>query len=418
MTGSDGNGTGSGGTEWDSNNGTISFPSVPYNESDFNCCHCSKCLTASCTIEDYRNINQVKNCRLVRLLDLNLGKASVREKVVSYLNGLLAIGVTGFRVDACKHMWPYDLQQVYTKLHHLRLDVFGSGKKPLIIQEVIDLGGEPVNSSQYTSLGKVTEFKYGKFLGEVFRGKSKLKDLKKLGTSSAGMMASHDALVFIDNHDNQRGHGAGGKVTLTFYDARLYKVAVAFMLAHPYGQPRIMSSYRWEGGPFSNDWKGPPANNNGDINNVPINNNGTCGGGWICEHRWEEISNMVAFHNTVHGTKLENWWDNGNNQIAFSRGNKGFIAINNGDTWMKEHLFTGLPPGGYCDVISGSRSSTGGCTGRIVYVSDCNEATFYIPKDDEHPMIAIHTGKESPNRTLFTLLKSARLFFFHLNFKN
>lgn len=37
---------------------------------------------------------------------------------------------------------------------------------------------------------------------------------------------------------------------------------------------------------------------------------------------------MVAFRNAVRDTRVENWWDNGLNQIAFSRGNKGFIAIN------------------------------------------------------------------------------------------
>ena len=29
------------------------------------------------------------------------------------------------------------------------------------------------------------------------------------------------------------------------------------------------------------------------------------------------------------GTTLNDWWDNGSNQIAFCRGGKGFIAINN-----------------------------------------------------------------------------------------
>lgn len=38
---------------------------------------------------------------------------------------------------------------------------------------------------------------------------------------------------------------------------------------------------------------------------------------------------MVKFRNVVSGTTLNNWVDNGNNQIAFCRGDKGFIAINN-----------------------------------------------------------------------------------------
>jgi alpha-amylase len=40
---------------------------------------------------------------------------------------------------------------------------------------------------------------------------------------------------------------------------------------------------------------------------------------------------MSQFRSTVLGTAVTNWWDNGNNQIAFCRGDKGFIAIN-GDT--------------------------------------------------------------------------------------
>lgn len=35
--------------------------------------------------------------------------------------------------------------------------------------QVIDLGGEPITTGQYTGLGRVTEFKYGAKLGTVFR---------------------------------------------------------------------------------------------------------------------------------------------------------------------------------------------------------------------------------------------------------
>lgn len=61
---------------------------------------------------------------------------------------------------------------------------------------------------------------------------------------------------------------------------------------------------------------------------------------------------MVQFRNLVNGEKIENWWSNGNNQIAFSCGAKGFVAINaEGD--LREQLQTGLLAGIYCDVITG-----------------------------------------------------------------
>lgn len=59
-------------------------------------------------------------------------------------------------------------------------------------------------------------------------------------------MANGNAVVFVDNHDNQRGHGAGGASIVTFWDSRLYKMAVGYMLAHPYGVTRVMSSFRWD----------------------------------------------------------------------------------------------------------------------------------------------------------------------------
>lgn len=41
--------------------------------------------------------------------------------------------------------------------------------------------------------------------------------------------------------------------------------------------------------------------------------------------------NMVHFRNVVSGQPHANWWDNGNNQVAFGRGNRGFIVFNNDD---------------------------------------------------------------------------------------
>lgn len=42
-------------------------------------------------------MSQVKNCRLVGLLDLNQGKDNVRKAILGYLNKLISIGVAGFR---------------------------------------------------------------------------------------------------------------------------------------------------------------------------------------------------------------------------------------------------------------------------------------------------------------------------------
>ncbi|KAG7153990.1 Alpha-amylase 1-like 2 [Homarus americanus] len=84
-------------------------------------------------------------------------------------------------------------------------------------------GGEAVTSQEYVGNGRVTEFRYGKFLGEAFRGHNQLKWLVNFG-EDWGMLDRGNVLVFIDNHDNQRGSGGGGDMILTFRDSKLYKV--------------------------------------------------------------------------------------------------------------------------------------------------------------------------------------------------
>ena len=46
-------------------------------------------------------------------MDLALGKDYPRDMVRSYMQSLLDLGVAGFRVDACKHMWPGDMEPIF-----------------------------------------------------------------------------------------------------------------------------------------------------------------------------------------------------------------------------------------------------------------------------------------------------------------
>jgi len=82
------------------------------------------------------SICQVRNCRLVGLLDLNLSSSYVRGKVMSYLNRLIDLGVAGFRVDAVKHMWAQDLQPIYDNINDLSTDAgFAAHTRPFIFNE-------------------------------------------------------------------------------------------------------------------------------------------------------------------------------------------------------------------------------------------------------------------------------------------
>ncbi|XP_076315335.1 alpha-amylase 1-like isoform X2 [Tachypleus tridentatus] len=366
------------------------YESVPYGPRHFNSRR--KCGTRSGNIENFQDL---RNCRLLTLNDLDQSEEYVRAKMVGYMNHLIELGVAGFRIDAAKHMWPRDLHIIFDRLNNLTTEFFLPSTRPFIYQEVIDTGDDPISAGEYTRLGRVTEFNYGILVGQVLlkqRG-LKLSHLKTFG-QRWGLLPSHHALAFVDNHDNQRGHGSGQQYhVLTFRDGRLYKMGVIFMLAWPYGVTRVMSSYWWDQdireGQDQNDWIGPPHDTAWNINPPEINPDGTCTNGWICEHRWMEISNMVIFRNVVANEPVLNWWDNGNHQIAFSRGSSGFIIINNDSNDLDRTFFTGLPPGIYCDVISG-KITAAGCSGQTVEVNESGMSRIVVSVANDVSVVAIH----------------------------
>ncbi|WP_165722109.1 MULTISPECIES: alpha-amylase family protein [unclassified Pseudoalteromonas] len=332
-----GSGTGTAGNSF----GNKSFPI--YSPQDFH---------ESCTISssDYGNDRyRVQNCELVGLADLDTASNYVQNTIAAYINDLQAIGVKGFRFDASKHVAASDIQSLMAKVN-------GS---PVVFQEVIDQGGEAVGASEYLSTGLVTEFKYSTELGNTFRNGS-LAWLSNFG-EGWGFMPSSSAVVFVDNHDNQRGHGGAGNV-ITFEDGRLYDLANVFMLAYPYGYPKVMSSYDFHG---DTDAGGP---------NVPVHNNGNLecfASNWKCEHRWSYIAGGVDFrNNTADNWAVTNWWDNTNNQISFGRGSSGHMAINKEDSTLSATVQTDMAPGQYCNVLKGELSADAkSCSGEVITVN-------------------------------------------------
>ncbi|XP_047533014.1 alpha-amylase 1-like [Vanessa atalanta] len=381
MTGTWNENVGTGGST--ANFGNWHYPGVPYGRNDFNWPHCV------ISGNDYNCCaDRVRNCELSGLKDLNQGSEYVRQRIVNFMNHLISLGVAGFRIDAAKHMWPRDLSVIYSRLHNLNTaHGFPSGARPYIFQEVIDLGGEAISRNEYTPLAAVTEFRFGLELSRAFSRQNQLRWLSNWGPQW-GLLASGDSLAFIDNHDNQRGHGAGGNI-LTYKRPKQYKGAIAFMLAHPYGQPQLMSSYG-----FHDTEAGPPMDRNGNIVSPSINSDNSCGNGWICEHRWRQIAGMVGFRNVAGNTGVNDWWDNGSNQIAFCRGGQAFIAFNN-DNWnLSQTLQTCLPAGRYCDIISGEKRNNA-CTGKTITVGNDGRAHISIGSNDYDMVLAIHRGTQS-----------------------
>ena len=53
---------------------------------------------------------------------------------------------------------------------------------------------------------------------------------------------------------------------------------------------------------------------------------GWCQNGWVCEHRWRAISDLIPFHNAVLDKDL-NHFTATNDLVYFTRGRSGFFAM-------------------------------------------------------------------------------------------
>jgi alpha-amylase len=349
---------------------------------------------------DYTTSAQnVQRCELVSLADLDTGSARVQAKLAGYLSDLLQIGVRGFRLDAAKHVAPADLAAILAQVTP-RAD-----EAPYYFLEVIDYGDEAVRATDYLDVGgsaelDITEFKY-KGVGDAFlaRNAKNLATLKLLSEKSWSLLPSERAVAFIDNHDTQRGDAS-------FYqDGAAHELASVFMLAWPYGYPSVMSSYGFDRTSGAGRDVGPPSDGGGSTHPVyelgagepscvaaPFN--ATTTQGWICEHRLRSVANMVGFRKTTAGAAVANVWDNGVNQLAFSRGDRGFLAINHEPSALRQSLATGMAAGRYCDVLSGDFTAGSGataarCTGNVVEVDGSGNVAVELAAETA---LAIHAN--------------------------
>ncbi|MGI3785962.1 MAG: alpha-amylase family glycosyl hydrolase, partial [Janthinobacterium lividum] len=107
-------------------------PAVPWTRANFHVPQ-GECPTADGGIADFNNVAQVTRCNLSGLHDLRTETPYVRGKITSYLNRLIGFGVSGFRVDAAKHIGQTDLDAIRDGLHKTKdgtrpywaLEVFG-----------------------------------------------------------------------------------------------------------------------------------------------------------------------------------------------------------------------------------------------------------------------------------------------------
>jgi alpha-amylase len=382
------NGAATDGSTWDAS--TLAYPYFSANDFHPNCAIQSSDYNSPAGTWD------VQNCRLGGLPDLNSESSYVQGQVENYLNHLLVLGVDGFRIDAAKHQAASSLQAIMNavKAAHPTTNL---GEPIWVTQEIIPDG--EVTRSSYFPIGTINEFQFTYLMRDAWRnqnGASPSTIPAAMGTwnnwgGTWGFVQPANATVFLNNWDSERDGSSldadnyTGAVPNDTQGTHRYDLANIFMLAQGYGEAQLYSGFRFTDTNQDRPGASPYANGVPQINVA-----------WDFLHRWADISNMVKFRSAAHGQAQGNWVTGNANQIAFSRGNVGFVALNNTTSAWSRSFYTGLPAGTYCNIVHGLKNAAGtACTSDAVTVDASGNASITVPADGGStvPAVAIYTGQ-------------------------
>lgn len=296
------------------------FGDLQYGSFGANDFHPTGCIT------DWSNPGHVQYWRLcggngdAGLPDLDSNNWVVAQQQ-AYLNALKNIGVTGFRVDAAKHMSNYHINAVFNNDIKNGLHIFG---------EIITSGGAGDNS--YDSflapyLNDTGHSAYDFPLFATLRGAlgfggsmNQLVDPAAYGQA----LSADKAITFSITHDIPSNDGFRYQI-LNSADETL---ANAYIMGRDGGTPMIYSDHN-----ESND-----------------------GNRWFDLYKRSDVAGMVKFHNAAqgHGMQIMNFNDC---IILFKRDHIGIVGINKCDSgqdvWVntaEHHLWWNK---NYRDVVAG-----------------------------------------------------------------
>eukprot|EP00435_Cladocopium_sp_Y103_P030702 s1368_g7.t1 len=349
-------------------------------------------------------------CDLYGLVDLDTENVLVQEQLQNFVKVLFERGVTMLRLDAAMHVYPETF-----------LAILAAFPMNYVVQEFFPgpIKFEKDTLTKAGMVGTFTNFDFGSQVAQVLfdiwkdgeweDSSTRFGDLLHIGYPSPDCIYSicdtayppDMALLFIDNHDQQRqrwkpAKGGPPDSPVCRWDGKdigdcrpmyknglFYNLAQLFMLAWPYGDGvRIMSSYAFED--FD---QGPPGVQNGSWRDRPLSPSGRCRSTpstspvtdaydqdlehpWVCEHRWQGVAGLVRFRRLMgdlaHGG-VTRWrlWSDKLGHAAFGLHNVSFVALNHGYNWEtrtgsnKSWSLVGvdayMPQGTYCNLALASQ---------------------------------------------------------------
>jgi alpha-amylase len=358
--------------------GNYSYPDVPYGPSDFHATLPASDRNYCDSSINWNDLKSIQHCELLGLNDLATEKQSVRDKIDGYLNDLISIGVSGFRVDAAYHIPVVELRQIQDGLN-----LTTGGIKPFFVQEVAV--HDNTTNAPYAVQGQVFGWNWQDDMVAYFGGGGDLTGAQWVNGTYSSLNGTDKTVTMVSNHDTERDGSA-----LTYQDGvgKKFLQASIYTLVNQYGLPMLYTGYA-----FSNRDAGPDQQA-GYVKNV------SCGGGsqpasnyadgqYVCLDRWTAIKGAIAWKDavgtaqasTVHG-HLGSWSDK-YSTYSFKRGAGSFIVFNGSSLPVKNaKIATGLPKGTYCDYISGGTKPLKAkktCAGSKVVVDAKGYGVISIP---------------------------------------
>lgn len=308
-----------------------------YSRNDFHFCG----KNGNNQIVNFKDRYEVQFCELLGLADLRTESEYVRDTLADYLNRLLDLGVSGFRVDAAKHMPADDVQAVLARLK----------RSAYVVSETLIGADEPVSVFEYMPFGDVNYFQYSFDLGNAMHSGR----IARLPQQISGYPDSRKVVVFVENHDLQRMDSH--HIPTYQKDKKQYWLANVFLVTWPYGYPQVFSGYS-----FRTYDEGPPVDGRG-LTLPVLDENGDCRAPWNCEHRMPGMNALVQFRNETDSSFFASKiWRDGDDRLAFSRGRRGFVALNRRNETMSTFVPTDLPDGSYCNILeAGYRPAARNC---------------------------------------------------------
>ena len=324
-------------------------------------------------IQNYDSLWETTHCELGGLPDLATEQTAVREKIAGYLNDLISLGVSGFRVDAAKHFGSDDLHAVVNMLDSV------NGHAPYIMSEVI--GDATVNQPFVDWGSKVWAWSMPNMMQQTM-GFGNMSWAKSIGWTN-DYNGSANTIMMVSNHDTEH-HGPS---SLDYSLTGLYQLAHIYMLSIPYGIPELYTGYT-----FTSEDSGPPSYSNGYVKNATCPTvsykptNIVKDGIYTCVERWRAIQGMIKWRDAAGTAPMTHAvytrYTGGSKLVSYNRGTN-WLAMNPTSVVKKNNrVRTWLPKGTYCDVISGGRGAAKAnhtCLSTTIVVDAKGYATVTVP---------------------------------------